>query len=59
MGHMNFFPILLYQEREIEEKVTEEIVLFLSWKMSPVALESNFVAKQIGISGFFIIGRWF
>ena len=47
MGHMNFFQILLHQEWEIEEKVTEEVVLFLSWKMSPVVLGDNFIAKQI------------
>lgn len=47
MGHMNFFQSLLHQEWEIEEKEPEEVVIFLSWKMSPVVLGDNFVAKQI------------
>lgn len=44
---MNFFQIVLHQEWEIEEKVTEEVGLFLSWKTLPVVLGGNFVAKQI------------
>lgn len=47
MGQVNFFQMLLLQEWEIEEKVTDEGVLFLFCKMSPVILGGNFFAKQI------------
>lgn len=46
-GSHEFFQILLHWEWEIEEKVTEEVGLFLSWKMPPVVLGGNFLAKQI------------